>query len=42
MKEEMIYEENKPNFEDLIRNINELKDKLKSVDWKFELTFPKV
>lgn len=42
MKEEMIYEENKPNFEDLIRNLNELKDKLKSVEWKFELVFPKV
>jgi hypothetical protein len=40
MKEDMIYEENKPSFEDLINNLNDLRMKLKALDWKFELTFP--
>lgn len=39
MKEDMIYEENKPSFEDLINNLNELRTKLQALDWKFELNF---
>jgi hypothetical protein len=39
MKEEMIYEENKPSFNDLINNLNELCEQLRSVDWKFGLKF---
>ncbi len=35
----MIYEENKPSFEDLINNLEGLKNKLKVVDWNFELKF---
>jgi predicted nucleotidyltransferase component of viral defense system len=41
MKEDMIYEENKPSFEDLINNLMELRKQLQAVEWKFELTFPK-
>lgn len=37
MKEDMIYEENKPSFEDLINNIEDLLKKLKTLDWQFEL-----
>jgi len=40
MKEDMIYEANKPSFEDLINNLNDLRDQLQSIDWQFELTFP--
>lgn len=39
MKEDMIYELNKPSFEDLINNLKELRMKLQEVDWKFELKF---
>lgn len=39
MKEDMIYEENKPSFEDLINNLNELRTKLQTLKWPFELTF---
>lgn len=41
MKEDMIYEENKPSFEDLIDNLNKLKTDLKALNWEFELSFPK-
>lgn len=41
MMEEMIYEENKPSFNDLIQNLIELRTNLQSVDWHFDLTFPK-
>lgn len=41
MKEDMIYEEDKPSFEDLINNLLYLMKQLKTVDWKFELEFPK-
>lgn len=41
MKEDMIYEENKPSFEDLINNLNDLKTQLRALDWVFELTFPR-
>ncbi len=40
MKEDMIYEEKKPSFEDLINNLEELRAKLQALDWVFELTFP--
>lgn len=39
MMEDMIYDENKPSFDDLINNLNELRVKLQAVDWSFELTF---
>ena len=39
MKEDMIFEENKPSFEDLINNLNELRTKLQALKWPFELTF---
>ncbi|MEZ4915161.1 MAG: nucleotidyl transferase AbiEii/AbiGii toxin family protein [Chitinophagales bacterium] len=39
MKEDMIYEENKPSFEDLISNLMEVRKLLQAVDWKFELEF---
>ena len=39
MKEDMIYEENKPSFEELITNLNELRNQLQSLEWKFELSF---
>jgi hypothetical protein len=41
MKEDMIYEENKPSFQDLIDNLNILKTDLKALNWEFELKFPK-
>ena len=41
MKEDMIYEENKPSFEDLINNLSDLKTQLRALDWVFELTFPR-
>jgi hypothetical protein len=41
MKEDMIYEENKPSFKDLINNLNDLRTQLQSLDWQFELSFPK-
>lgn len=37
MKEDMIYDEIKPSFEDLINNIEDLLKKLKTLDWQFEL-----
>lgn len=40
MMEDMIYEESKPTFEDLINNLKELKTQLQTLDWKFELEFP--
>ena len=40
MKDDMIYEENKPSFEDLINNLEELRTKLQALDWAFELSFP--
>ena len=39
MKEDMIDEEFKPTFEDLISNLEELKNRLKNLDWKYELSF---
>lgn len=42
MKEDMIYEEKKPGFEDLINNLQDVRIHLQSVEWCFELTFPTV
>lgn len=39
MKEDMIYEENKPSFEDLMSSLSTLISQLKAVGWKFELKF---
>jgi predicted nucleotidyltransferase component of viral defense system len=40
MMEEMIYEETKPAFDDLINNLSELRAKLQMVKWSFDLSFP--
>jgi predicted nucleotidyltransferase component of viral defense system len=40
MKEDMIYEENKPGFEELIKNLNDVRTQLQALDWQFELEFP--
>jgi hypothetical protein len=39
MKEDMIYEENKPSFEDLRNSLMELRNQLQAVEWVFELEF---
>lgn len=39
MLEDMIYEEDKPTFEVLIENMNNLKQKLQELKWDFELKF---
>lgn len=40
MKEDMIYDGDKPSFEDLINNLKGLKAKLQAVAWDFECKFP--
>ena len=40
MAEDMIYEESKPTFEQLIDSLDELKLELRDLNWKFELSFP--
>ena len=40
MLEDMIYEDPKPTFDDVIENLNELRAQLQALDWKFELSFP--
>jgi hypothetical protein len=40
MMEDMIYEENKPSFEELINNLKDLRTQLQDVPWNFELEFP--
>jgi hypothetical protein len=40
MKEDMIYEENKPSFEEIIKKLTELKEKINALDWKLETKFP--
>jgi len=39
MKEDMIYERDKPSFEDLITNLEGLMAQLQAVNWEFELDF---
>lgn len=40
MKEDMIYGDTKPSFNELINNLNDLRNQLQSVEWNFELNFP--
>lgn len=40
MLEQMIYEENKPSFEEIINELKLLKEKINALDWKFETEFP--
>lgn len=40
MREDMIYDEVKPSFENLIDNLVDLRTKLQALDWPFELIFP--
>lgn len=40
MVEDMIYEQNPPSFSKLIDCLNEIREKLKNVNWKYELNFP--
>lgn len=40
MMEDMIYEENKPSFEDLISNLDSLRSLFQVVTWEFELIYP--
>lgn len=40
MREDMIYDVVKPSFENLIDNMVDLRTKLQSLDWPFELIFP--
>lgn len=39
MKQDMIYGQDKPSFENLINNLNELRNQLQEVKWLFELEF---
>jgi hypothetical protein len=39
MKEDMIYEEEKPSFEELVSNLEELCTQLQALEWAFELKF---
>lgn len=39
MMEDMIYEVKKPSFEELISNLQDLRNLLQTLDWKFELKF---
>ena len=41
MKEDMIYEDPKPSFENLINNLVKLRDQLQDLNWSFQLSFPK-
>ncbi|MBK8854961.1 MAG: nucleotidyl transferase AbiEii/AbiGii toxin family protein [Saprospiraceae bacterium] len=40
MMEDMIYEEEKPTFEELIENLNDLRNQLQDLEWDFGLVFP--
>ncbi len=40
MKEDMIYEEDKPSFEEIIQELTKLKNKINAIDWKMETQFP--
>jgi predicted nucleotidyltransferase component of viral defense system len=40
MKEDMIYDEHKPSFEELIENLNDLQTRLQELEWQFDLIFP--
>ncbi len=40
MIDEMIYESNPPTFNSVLEEVNQIKNKMKSVDWEFNLEFP--
>ena len=40
MSEDMIYEEDKPSFEDLISNLEDIREKLQKLSWTYEVSFP--
>ncbi|MDF7819279.1 nucleotidyl transferase AbiEii/AbiGii toxin family protein [Runella sp. MFBS21] len=40
MLEEMIYEESPPTFEELIKALTQLKEKLSALQWQFNIAFP--
>jgi len=40
MVEQMIYETNPPAFNELISELTRLKEKINSMEWKFEIEFP--
>jgi hypothetical protein len=39
MSEEMIYEDDKPSFDELIENLNDIRNRLQTLDWQFDLHF---
>lgn len=39
MRRQMIYEQSPPSFQDLVTNIEQLKEKLATVSWEFALEF---
>jgi len=39
MLEQMIYDENAPSFDKLIKELKQLNDKINSLDWIFEFDF---
>ncbi|MFN8343955.1 MAG: hypothetical protein U0X91_03070 [Spirosomataceae bacterium] len=40
MQKEMIYEESAPSFEELINTLNQIKEKLRALEWEFNMEFP--
>ena len=40
MKEDMIYEEDKPSFEEIIQKLTELKTQINAIEWKMDTQFP--
>lgn len=40
MLEQMIYEENPPSFDDMIKELTLLKERINNLKWKFDLEFP--
>jgi hypothetical protein len=40
MVEQMIYEENPPTFDEVIRELTDLKSTINALPWRFEKKFP--
>ncbi|MHC1775360.1 MAG: nucleotidyl transferase AbiEii/AbiGii toxin family protein [Lentimicrobium sp.] len=40
MLEQMIYEENAPSFDEIITGVNNLKDRINSLPWRFSKAYP--
>lgn len=40
MVEQMIYEENPPSFDDLIKELTNLKNRMNALPWKFKMKYP--